>query len=139
MKGKRILTGLLLASLLAAGFPAAAEETPETVQPELIQQEETEPIRVTSEEDGEHEDPVLAFEDITSKTNISDETFYGKYDAAAGTWTVKPYFNYDKYPEMAAVKQAAMQVTDGDYSLIFWLCNGKEFLLSSQLADAWIF
>ena len=121
MKGKRILTGLLLASLLAAGFPAAAEEMPEAVQPELIQQEKTEMVSVSEGEDGgaeETEDPVLAFEDITSKTGISDETFYGKYGAATDTWTVKPYFNYDKYPEMAAVKQAAMQVTDGDYSTV---------------------
>lgn len=118
MKGKRILTGLLLASTLAAGFPAAAEETPEAVQPELIQQEVSEPISVYAAEEGESEDPVLAFEDTTDKTNISDEAFYGKYDMASETWVVQPYFNYDKYPEMAAVKQAVMQVTDGDYSIV---------------------
>ncbi len=133
MKGKRILTGLLLVSMLAAGFPAAAEETtPEpAVQPDAAVEEtvqssagqldigtEEQTVQAAAE-DGQteqREDPVTAFEDVTSITNISDETFYGKYDAQSGEWVVQPYFNYDKYPEMAEVKQAVMQVTDGDYS-----------------------
>jgi len=43
---------------------------------------------------------------------ISDEEFFGKWNAAEKKWILKPYWDYSKYPELAAVEAAAKA---GDY------------------------
>ena len=43
--------------------------------------------------------------------NITDEDFFGQYDRY-GNVIIEPYFKYDEFPDMAAVKAAAME---GDY------------------------
>ena len=45
---------------------------------------------------------------------ISDEEFFGVWDDAMQMWTSKPYFRYDDFPAMAAVKQAAQA---GEYEI----------------------
>ena len=45
---------------------------------------------------------------------MTDEEFFGVYDAQSETWTNPGKFDYDKYPDMQSVKDAVMQ---GDYEL----------------------
>ncbi len=45
---------------------------------------------------------------------LSDEEFFGLYDAAAETWTKEPYFDYETYTELSEVETA---VKAGDYAL----------------------
>lgn len=45
--------------------------------------------------------------------DLSDEAFFGVWDADTSAWTMAPYFRYDAYPAMAAVENAAKQ---GDYA-----------------------
>lgn len=65
--------------------------------------------------EGTEQDIVKDFVDTESITGISDETFYGEYDAETGTWIQEGYFDYDAHPEMAAVKEAVMSA-NGDYT-----------------------
>ena len=67
--------------------------------------------------DEELDSVVRDFVDTTSVTGISDEAFYGVYDAAKGAWTKDGYFDYDAHPEMEAVKEAVMQA-EGDYTQV---------------------
>ncbi len=45
---------------------------------------------------------------------ITDEDFFGKWDASTSTWTKVPYFNYEKYSALAEVEAAAKA---GNYTL----------------------
>jgi len=40
---------------------------------------------------------------------ITDEDFFGQYDATIGEWIKTPYFLYDDYPGLSQVKECVMQ------------------------------
>ncbi len=58
----------------------------------------------TMPERGEIEDGYPILDD---PMYISDEAFFGKWDSSAGKWTLKPFFRYESYPDMAKVEAAA--------------------------------
>ena len=60
---------------------------------------------------GEIEDGYPIFDD---PMYISDEAFFGKWNASTGKWTLNPYFRYQKFPDMAKVEAAAKA---GNYEL----------------------
>lgn len=51
---------------------------------------------------------------ILNNADMTDEAFFGKWDAAKEKWELEPRINYAKYPDMASVEQA---VKEGDYQL----------------------
>lgn len=51
---------------------------------------------------------------ILDNADMTDEAFFGKWDAAKEKWELEPRINYAKYPDMASVEQA---VKEGDYQL----------------------
>jgi len=53
---------------------------------------------------GEIEDGYPIFDDPMF---ISDEAFFGKWNATKGSWELKPYFRYADFPDMAKVETAA--------------------------------
>lgn len=95
----------------------AAIETQEIVLAEEKEQleEETLPQLANSTQEDEETDLVRDFVDTEEITGISDETFYGQYDAENGVWIQEGYFDYDAHPEMSEVKNAVM-TANGDYS-----------------------
>ena len=58
----------------------------------------------TMPERGEIEDGYPIFDDPML---ISDEAFFGKWNATKGSWELKPYFRYAEFPDMANVEAAA--------------------------------
>ena len=66
-------------------------------------------------DDTEESDIVKDFADTEEITGLSDEEFYGEYDAESGTWIKEGYFDYDAHPEMSEVKNTVM-AANGDYS-----------------------
>lgn len=52
--------------------------------------------------------------DYSDSNHITDEDFFGKWNASTGTWSKTPYFNYEKYPELSEVEAAAKA---GNYAL----------------------
>lgn len=40
---------------------------------------------------------------------ISDDAFFGKWDATSNTWVKEPYFRYSNYPDMGKVEAAAKE------------------------------
>ncbi len=66
-------------------------------------------------EDAGLDSVIYDFEDTTSVTNLSDETFYGKYNPETKEWEKDGYFDYEAHPEMDSIKEAVMQA-DGDYT-----------------------
>lgn len=89
-------------------FPSQAEEEPKT-------EAETLSAAVLNDAESEQTDIVKDFADTENITGISDETFYGEYDAEKGEWIQEGYFDYDAHPEMEDVKEAVMEA-NGDYS-----------------------
>lgn len=60
---------------------------------------------------------VLNYTFVDNDKTMTDEELFGKYDAAAGEWITESKFDYDAFPNMARVKQAAMAASsDGDYT-----------------------
>ncbi len=58
----------------------------------------------TMPERGEIEDGYPIFDD---PMHISDEAFFGKWNATKGSWELNPYFRYADFPDMAKVEAAA--------------------------------
>lgn len=52
--------------------------------------------------------------DYSDPQFITDEQFFGEWDAASGEWIKESLFDYDSYPELRQVEEAAKE---GDYSL----------------------
>ena len=106
-------------------FAELAQMPPELTKPELDESELTEPetadmsvdmsLAEAAQDEAQEMDIVRDFVDTQDITGISDETFYGEYDAATGEWLQEGYFDYDAHPEMRDVKAAVMEA-DGDYS-----------------------
>ncbi len=80
------------------------EEVPETSAPEILTAELFSELA--------EDDIVLSY--VDNKISISDEEFYGAYNNDTGEWTRTGYFDYEKYPEMYAVQEAAKA---GNYAL----------------------
>ena len=59
-------------------------------------------------------DPALAKDDMAhnAQKRISDEEFFGLWNEKTGDWALKPYWNYEDFPGLAAVEAAAKR---GDY------------------------
>lgn len=116
-----VLSNLSIAS--AETLPAddeimvSAYESSETDIQDTIMDQETF-LDTSTMTDDQPVDVVADFKDAPGVMKISDEDFYGQYDTETQTWVKASYFDYDKFPEMAAVKQAVMEVEDGDYSLV---------------------
>lgn len=53
-------------------------------------------------------------EEFTDPQVITDEEFFGKYDAASGVWTIESLINYEKFSALSPVADAVMA---GDYEL----------------------
>ena len=70
-------------------------------------------VSVTSEVSGILSDDELIDSYSDDGSIMTDEEFFGKYDASTDTWIVPSKLDYDKYSDMQAVKAAVMQ---GDYT-----------------------
>ena len=59
---------------------------------------------------------VLNYNFVDNDITMTDEELFGQYDAQTQTWVIPSKFDYDAFPKMSAVKEAAMNA-DGDYTL----------------------
>ena len=60
---------------------------------------------------------VLNYNFVDNDKTMTDEELFGKFDASLGEWVIESKFDYDAYPNMGEVKQAAMEASsDGDYT-----------------------
>lgn len=60
---------------------------------------------------------VLNYTFVDNDKTMTDEELFGKFDAESGEWIIESKFDYDAFPNMARVKQAAMEASsDGDYT-----------------------
>lgn len=60
---------------------------------------------------------VLNYNFVDNDKTMTDEELFGKYCVSSGEWIVESKFNYDAFPNMAGVKQAAIEASsDGDYT-----------------------
>ncbi len=97
MKLKNLVISLLLCAMLVVYVPG------ETIVAEAKQ--------VTSLDISNSESWYSGF-DYSDPMWISDEEFFGEYDATTGEWIQEPFFLYDDYPGLAPVKECVME---GDY------------------------
>lgn len=96
---KKLISVLLLCSMLFTLVPSVALAD-ENQKSELLT----------------YEPPTDAFDyyiDDRDPMQITDEEFFGEWNSEINYWTKIPYFDYEKYPAMAAVEEAAMA---GDYT-----------------------
>ncbi|MBQ8525579.1 MAG: leucine-rich repeat protein [Clostridia bacterium] len=54
-----------------------------------------------------------AYEEFTDTSGVSDKIFFGIWDSVSQKWTTQPQLNYDGYPGLSAVEEAAKS---GDYT-----------------------
>lgn len=59
---------------------------------------------------------VLNYTFVDNDKTMTDEELFGKYDAESQSWVIPSKFDYDAYPNMIGVKEAAMEA-NGDYTL----------------------
>ena len=94
MKLKRLVTAFLLCCILAVYIPG----TLVTVEAKQVAS-----LDISNSEgwysEFDYSDPMW----------ITDEDFFGKYDAINGEWIKTPYFLYDDYEGLSQVKECVMQ------------------------------
>lgn len=60
---------------------------------------------------------VLNYTFVDNDKTMTDEELFGKYNAETGEWDIESKFDYDAFPNMIGVKNAAMAASsDGDYT-----------------------
>lgn len=101
-RGKRLTARLLTAAMLLASVPAVSAET-ETGTAEAPQ---------TEVQAAGYIDTTFGYTLKGDPNYITDEAFFGKWDATQEKWTVSPKLNYADYPNLAPVERA---VKNGDY------------------------
>jgi len=88
--------GIMVSAETTAGEPLSGATTSRAYFEQTISQYE--------QSEAEFRDP---------QAKITDEQFFGVYDASSETWTTQPLLNYEEYVALSDVEEAAKE---GDYS-----------------------
>lgn len=113
-----------------SGETQAAETEAADEEPESVENEQAEALAILESSDAQEQiaaqtdeyiDSTFGYPiaqdpqyDYATNADMTDEAFFGKWDAAKDKWAITPRFDYAKYPDMASVEQA---VKEGDYQL----------------------